>query len=249
MDFQDKEPFWFGHRERLRLRAEEKGFESLKTHEMVELMLYYVVPRQDLSPVARELVQRFGTLGGLFDASYEELLSVTGVTPAMAKWIMMTAELIDAYDDIGPEDMIRLIRFGDVMRLVAPMTREVTPPETRILFTDFEDHLITQIVMCDSLSWWAPEYVRQCVLEAIALQARHAVLVLFMGTLPLALDPEELDHLLAFSRSLRGADVTLLDCVLVGESGMVSLNREGAMDVIRQEALSLSVHERYVEEE
>ena len=249
MEIQEKEPYWLGHRERLRLQAEEKGVSALKSREMVELILYYAVPRQDTSDIARRLIERFGTLGALFDAGPDELTAVEGVTPAMASWIMMTGEIIHAYSDIDSGDMLRLFRFSDVMRLLGPMADGVRPPESRMLFTDFEDNLITYTVMCDSLSWWEPEYVRQCVMDAIALQARHAVLVLFMGRLPLELEPCELEHLLALSRTLRGADVELLDCVLVGDGDMVSLNHEGRMDAVRQEAVSLSVHERYAQDD
>ena len=52
---------WEGHRQRLRQRMEREGWDALRPHEMVELVLNHAVPRQNLSDLARALVERFGS--------------------------------------------------------------------------------------------------------------------------------------------------------------------------------------------
>jgi DNA repair protein RadC len=68
-----------GHRERLRKRFEKNGIASLHLHEIVELILSYVIPRHDTKPLAHELVRRFKTLSALLNASPEELSKVKGI--------------------------------------------------------------------------------------------------------------------------------------------------------------------------
>jgi DNA repair protein RadC len=68
-----------GHRKRLRERFAKNGIGALHLHEIVELMLTYVIPRRDTKPLARELVRRFTSLNALFNAPIEELEKVEGL--------------------------------------------------------------------------------------------------------------------------------------------------------------------------
>ena len=69
---------------------EREGWDALKPYEMVELVLYHAVPRQDLSDVARLLVDRFGSVGGVFGATEAQLMEVPGAE-ALAKTILQAA--------------------------------------------------------------------------------------------------------------------------------------------------------------
>ncbi|MDR3278293.1 MAG: hypothetical protein LBT12_05915 [Oscillospiraceae bacterium] len=50
------------------------GLDSFDDHNVLELLLFYALPRVDANPIAHELEERFGTLSGVFDAPYEELV-------------------------------------------------------------------------------------------------------------------------------------------------------------------------------
>ena len=68
-----------GHRRRLRERFKKTGLEGFHDYEFIELLLTYVIPQKDVKPIAKELIQRFNGIKGVFDASIEELTSVTGL--------------------------------------------------------------------------------------------------------------------------------------------------------------------------
>ena len=239
------EEIWTGHRDRLRRKAEQEGWDSLRVHEMVELILYYAIPRQDMSDIARNIVQSFGSLESILDADYSALMAVPGVSRAMVDWIMLTGEMVRAYRAIGPDDHTRILCFGDALRFILPRRRMVHSPECWMIYTDFDNRLLARTILCDSLSCFESEYARQAIKEALAIHARHAILVMFMGVYALELDDGERQRLLYFSRSMRGIDVEIMDCILVGESGVVSMNVSGLMDDVRSESLDLSLHERY----
>ena len=57
-----------GHRKRLRQRLLDGGMDSLADHEVIELLLMQAVPRRDMKPLARSLIQRFGSLAGVLQA-------------------------------------------------------------------------------------------------------------------------------------------------------------------------------------
>ena len=58
-----------GHRERLRQRFLENGLDSLQDHEVLELLLFYAVPRRDTKELAWRLLHHFGSLSAVLDLS------------------------------------------------------------------------------------------------------------------------------------------------------------------------------------
>lgn len=68
-----------GHRKRKKQQVIAAGIEHLPDHEILEVMLYYAIPTGDTNNLAHKLVDRFGSLIAVLDASYEDLISVPGV--------------------------------------------------------------------------------------------------------------------------------------------------------------------------
>jgi len=68
-----------GHRQRLRERFLAAGTRGLPEQELLELLLTYAIPRQDVAPIACELLERFGDLSGALSASHQQLLDVPGI--------------------------------------------------------------------------------------------------------------------------------------------------------------------------
>lgn len=57
-----------GHRQRKKEQFREHGLDAFADHEALELLLYYAIPRQDTNPIAHRLIERFGSLEGVFSA-------------------------------------------------------------------------------------------------------------------------------------------------------------------------------------
>jgi DNA repair protein RadC len=77
-------PHYAGHRERLRERALAGGLAALPDYELLELFLFRSIPKKDVKPLAKQLLARFGSLGGVLGATAEELRTVKGVGEALA---------------------------------------------------------------------------------------------------------------------------------------------------------------------
>ncbi|MBE6632761.1 MAG: DNA repair protein RadC [Ruminococcaceae bacterium] len=67
------------HRQRMRERLRGCDFDHLATHELLEFLLFYAIPRSDTNKLAHGLLERFGSLRELFEASAEELTEVEGI--------------------------------------------------------------------------------------------------------------------------------------------------------------------------
>ena len=80
-----------GHRERRREQFLRHGADPLADHELLELLLFYAIPRRDTNPIAHELLERFGSLQGVFAAPVEELAQTPGMgrsAAALLKLVM-----------------------------------------------------------------------------------------------------------------------------------------------------------------
>lgn len=68
-----------GHRQRRREQFLQHGLDSFADHEILELLLFYAIPRQDTNPIAHALIDRFGSLEQVLAAPVEELVRISGV--------------------------------------------------------------------------------------------------------------------------------------------------------------------------
>jgi DNA repair protein RadC len=72
-------PHYHGHRERLRDRFMDGGPDALPDYEMLELILFRAIPRQDTKPIAKALLVRFGSFGDVLAAPPDRLKEIKGV--------------------------------------------------------------------------------------------------------------------------------------------------------------------------
>ncbi len=82
-----------GHRERVRENVLKNGFEQLEDHRLLELLLFYSIPREDTNELAHNLLNRFGSLAGVVKASPKELKKVSGVGDNTAVMLSSLGEL------------------------------------------------------------------------------------------------------------------------------------------------------------
>lgn len=100
-----------GHRSRMRARFAKDGFDSFSDHECMEYLLYHTMKRVNTNETAHKLINRFGSIKGVLDAPYEELIKVDGVGDVTARYItglnsQIAALITEQFKEIG--------RFNDM---------------------------------------------------------------------------------------------------------------------------------------
>ncbi len=68
---------------------------KLQDHELLEILLFYAIPRKNTNPIAHDLLNAFGSLDGVFSASKEKLLEVNGIGEATATYITAISSLME----------------------------------------------------------------------------------------------------------------------------------------------------------
>lgn len=88
-----KERIHAGHRGRMRDKFLLYGRDIFNTHELLEMLLYHVIPYKNTNPTAKSLLSRFGSLDGVLSAGREELLLVDGVGPRAADMLVSLGKI------------------------------------------------------------------------------------------------------------------------------------------------------------
>ncbi len=86
-----------GHRSRIRNRYKNAGIGSFEEHEVLEMLLFYVIPQKNTNPLAHKLLDKFISLKGVFSASIPDLMAVKGVGIATATFLNFIGELFNIY--------------------------------------------------------------------------------------------------------------------------------------------------------
>ncbi len=173
----DEKPHYLGHRDRLRERFSAAGPDALPDYELLELLLFRLIPRSDTKPVAKALLSRFGTLAEVLGAPVGLLQEVKGIGPAVAldlKVVAATAQRMARGEVRGREVLSSWQQLLDYCRsAMAFEERE----QFRILFLDKKNALIADEVQQVGTVDHTPVYPREVIKRALELSATALILV------------------------------------------------------------------------
>ena len=108
-----------GHRSRVRERINNGGLETMHNHEILEYLLFHTVPYKDTNPLAHKLIQHFGSFHAVMDASYDDLMLVSGVSDVTATFLTSLPTVFRKYsEDImdcstisSSEDIVKFMTY------------------------------------------------------------------------------------------------------------------------------------------
>ncbi|KMK65936.1 DNA repair protein RadC [Puniceibacterium sp. IMCC21224] len=217
------------HRARLRERFMIGGADALPDYELLELVLFRAIPRRDVKPLARQLIETFGDFNRVLSASAQRLLQVPGVGDA----VVGELKIIEAAAH-------RLSRSRVLQRHVVSswdalidychtcMAHRETE-QFRILYLDRKNVLIADEAQAQGTVDHVPVYPREVVKRALELNASAFILVHNHPSgdpTPSSADIEMTGQIQAAATAL---DITLHDHLVIGKSRELSFRAEGLL--------------------
>jgi DNA repair protein RadC len=216
-------PHYHGHRERLRERFITAGAEALADYEMLELVLFRAIPRRDVKPLAKALLEKFGSfaevisapphrlaeVGGLGEAAIHELKIVEGAAHRLAKGQVRSRPVLSSWATV-----IDYVRAAQAF---------AEKEQFRILFLDKKNQLIADEVQQEGTVDHTPVYPREVVKRALQLSASAVILVHNHpggDPTPSRADIEMTRVIVEVAKSL---GITVHDHIIVGKDGHASL--------------------------
>jgi DNA repair protein RadC len=170
-------PHYSGHRDRLRTRFMEGGADALPDYELLELILFMAIPRRDVKPIAKILIDRFKNLNGVLNASAVELTSIKGISDT-------TAITLKAIQSAGlrmlQQDVIARPVLNSWQRLLdycqAAMAND-TKESFRLIFLNKNNEIIADEVQQSGTVDHTPAYPREIMKRSLELGATALILV------------------------------------------------------------------------
>ncbi|MDR0983660.1 MAG: hypothetical protein LBL93_01440 [Ruminococcus sp.] len=86
-----------GHRKRMKEKYLKFGFEAFSSHEILEVLLYYAIPRKDTNEIAHKLIKQFGSLLNVLDADFKELAELPYMTENAALMLTLFPNVLNVY--------------------------------------------------------------------------------------------------------------------------------------------------------
>ena len=164
-----------GHRERLRERYRRAGFNAFAEYELLELLLFYALPRRDTKAIARKLLERFGSLSAVIAATPAELKTVEGVGEKTAAFLCLVGE-IDRRAALAEHERTPMNTRGAVAEYCYHLLRGRKSECVYALLFDARFNLIAARLIAEGLPDRVALLPRRVAEEALAHAAVHVVL-------------------------------------------------------------------------
>ncbi|MCW9034005.1 MAG: DNA repair protein RadC [Rhodospirillales bacterium] len=172
-----EKPHYHGHRQRLRERFMTDEGESFPDYELLELLLFYSIPRVDVKPLAKNLIAHFGSLGGVLNASPQQLEEIDRVKPNTS--ILLQA-VRNAGLRIGREEIMEkpvLSSWDALLDYCRSAMGYNQTEQFRILFLNRKNVLIGDELQQKGTVDHTPVYPREVIKRALDLNATALIMV------------------------------------------------------------------------
>jgi DNA repair protein RadC len=170
-------PHYHGHRERLRARFLSAGADALADYELLELVLYRAIPRRDVKPLAKALLQRFGSFAEVAAAPAMRLAEVEGLGDAAVAEIKIIQAAAQRFARGQIKARPALSSWSSVIEYCRTAQGFAEKEQFRILFLDKRNQLLADEVQQVGTVDHTPVYPREVVKRALELSATAIILV------------------------------------------------------------------------
>ena len=215
-----------GHRKRMRERFLKTELDGHQPHALLEMLLYYGIPRVDTAPVAHALLERFGSMQGVLSASPDQLRQVPGMTESAACLIALL-RAVYTYDAEDHSRGMPVESFAGICDYFTRLYRFEQREIVRAAFLDPQLRLICCEVIAQGHPTAAAVTVRQLTERACA--AGSNVIVLAHNHPNSSTSPSDTD--IAVTRQLAellaAGGLSLADHVIVSGDAALSLREAG----------------------
>jgi DNA repair protein RadC len=173
----DAQPHHLGHRERLRQRFFEAGDAALPDYELLELLLFRSIPQRDVKPLAKQLIQHFGSFAEVIGAPVSRLTAIKGIGESVA----LDLKIVEAALKRTMKGQIAkkpvLSSWSSVIDYCRLAMAFAEREQFRILFLDKKNALIADEVQQTGTVDHTPVYPREVMRRALELSATALILV------------------------------------------------------------------------
>jgi DNA repair protein RadC len=216
-------PHYFGHRERLRERFREAGTDALSDYELLELLLFRAQPRRDMKPIAKALLEKFGSFAEVISAPAKRLAEVEGIGEASITELKIVQAAASRLVRGQVKKRPVLSSWSAVLDYCRTAQAFADREQFRVLFLDKRNQLIVDELQQVGTVDHTPVYPREVVKRALELSATAMILVHNHPSgdpTPSRADIQMTQQIISVAQPL---GISVHDHIIVGKEGHASL--------------------------
>ncbi len=221
-----------GHRERVRRKFIKSGFEGFEEHEILEMLLFYSVPRVDTNVIAHRLIDKYHSLSAVCDADIEDLTETDGVSESSAVLLKMVPKLAKAYMNSAGRN-ICLNSYKAVCEYFKSQFIGETDEKIRTACVDDKLRLISSAVVAEGSPGGVAVNIRRIVEFTYKCRCDNIILAHNHPNGDIIPSNEDIRATADIYNTLKSVGINLLDHIIVAGNQAVSLKESGAFSLLR----------------
>jgi DNA repair protein RadC len=219
-------PHYHGHRQRLREKFLTVGGEALPDYELLELLLTVALPRKDVKPLAKDLLAKFGSFGGVISADMNRLTQVKGIKENTASVLkIVQASSVRLLRDKTQKRVLLEVWDDMIDYCVASMAFE-DKEKFRVVYLDVKNSVILDELQQEGTVNHTPVYPREVIKKALEVGASSLVMVHNHPSGDVTPSKADIKITKMVAEAARAMGITLYDHVIVSKDKHLSMKRK-----------------------
>jgi DNA repair protein RadC len=222
-------PHYKEHRKRMKKKFTASGVDAFHDYEVLELLLFYAIPRKDLKPLAKDLLKKFGTLKGVMDASIHDLEGITGVSTHTAVLIKLIRDMGSLYLKEKAKEKPQITCTRELLDYCRTAIGGLKDERFCVIYLDAQNKITGMETIQEGIVNQAVVYPRKVLENAIAQKASAIILVHNHPSGHVKPSDADIKLTKTIRDTARMLDILVHDHVIVGENRFFSFREEGLM--------------------
>ncbi|MBK8575873.1 MAG: DNA repair protein RadC [Elusimicrobia bacterium] len=224
-----EDPDHWGHRRRLRARWESVGGKGFADYELLELLLTYAFARCDTKPLAKRLLDKFGSFKGVLDASSDQLALVEGAGPSTGAFVSLIRGVMERYFETEARQADLLNSPEAVLSYCRASLEGLKNEVFDVVYLSTKNRVIGKDRLAEGTIDQAAVYPRRVVAGALAANAAGLIFVHNHPSGDPTPSPDDKRLTALLVQAAKTIGVTVLDHLIVGNGRYFSFRDKGLL--------------------
>jgi len=219
-----------GHRMRLKDKFLLGGIDGFEDHEVLELLLFYAIPRKNTNEIAHKLLEKFGSLDAVFDSPINLLRTVDGVGDSAAIFIKIISNITRLYIERKYVSGKKALKFDEMnnklmMKFIGRQEETVA-----VMLLDAKGKILYDGIVNKGTVNAVDLYMRR-IIELVVLYNASAIILAHNHPSGVAVPSrDDIETTKAINNILKSMKVNLLDHIIVADGDYVSMRDCGMFE-------------------
>lgn len=164
-----------GHRDRLREKYKKEGLTNMPEHEVLELLMFYSIPRGNTNELAHQLINKFGSLANVFEADVDALMQVKGIGKVTASLISFQRDMCKRYFESKRQINNMVLTRENAGEIIKSLFYGEMNELFYMVALDGRNRIINKDMICEGTTDSVHVYTRKVISRALDLNARKVI--------------------------------------------------------------------------